>query len=194
MKTVFTIGADSSNDIVLTGKYIEAFHARIDRKGDEYYLLDISQHFGVTINNDRITESTLLNGKKNVKISTHVFHWQDEIEDVINPKTTESTDFYFSDFLQWKGTLDCKTYRYILLLGAISPILVFPGVHAIVSVFGKIIRQNLQPIVPFVWILCFALIGYVLVAQSIKRANSTGLEKWKFFIPGYNLYLLLFKK
>lgn len=193
MKTVFTIGSDPSNDIVLTGKYIEPFHARIDRKGEEFYLLDMSKHFGVTINNDRITEATLLNGKKNVKISTHVFHWQDEIEDVINPKSTASTDFYWEDFLKWRGTLDRKTYRYIMLLGAVSPILVFPGVHAILSVIGKIIRIDLQPIVPYVWTLSFAFIGYVLIAQSIKRANATGLEKWKFLVPGYNLFLLLFK-
>jgi hypothetical protein len=193
LKTVFTIGSDPSNDIVLTGKYIEPFHARIDRKGEEFYLLDMSKHFGVTINNDRITEATLLNGKKNVKISTHVFHWQDEIEDVINPKSTASTDFYWEDFLKWRGTLDRKTYRYIMLLGAVSPILVFPGVHAILSVIGKIIRIDLQPIVPYVWTLSFAFIGYVLIAQSIKRANATGLEKWKFLVPGYNLFLLLFK-
>lgn len=193
MKNVFTIGSDPSNDIVLTGKYIEAFHARIDRKGDEYYLLDMSKHFGVTINNDRITEATLLNGKKNVKISTHVFHWQDELEEVINPKSTENTDFYFKDFLRWRGTLDRRTFRYILLLGAVSPVLVFPGVHAILSVVGRIIRVDLQPVVPIFWTLCFALIAFVLIAQSIKRANSTGLEKWKFFIPGYNLFLLLFK-
>jgi hypothetical protein len=193
VKTVFTIGSDPSNDIVLTGKYIEPFHARIDRKGEEFYLLDMSKHFGVTINNDRITEATLLNGKKNVKISTHVFHWQDEIEDVINPKSTASTDFYWEDFLKWRGTLDRKTYRYIMLLGAVSPILVFPGVHAILSVIGKIIRIDLQPIVPYVWTLSFAFIGYVLIAQSIKRANATGLEKWKFLVPGYNLFLLLFR-
>jgi hypothetical protein len=95
--------------------------------------------------------------------------------------------------LKWRGTLDRKTYRYIMLLGAVSPILVFPGVHAILSVIGKIIRIDLQPIVPYVWTLSFAFIGYVLIAQSIKRANATGLEKWKFLVPGYNLFLLLFR-
>lgn len=193
MKTVFTIGSDHSNDIVLTGKYIEAFHARIERKGEEFYLLDISEHFGVTINNDRITEATLLNGKRNVKISTHVFHWEDELDDILNPKSTESTDFYWEDFLKWKGTLDKKIYRYIVLLIAVSPILIFPGVHSILAVLGKIIQINLAPIVPFVWTLCFALEAYVLAAQTAKRIRDTGIKKTKFLIPGYNLYLLFFK-
>lgn len=48
--TVFTIGRTPGNDIVMPDFAISEHHARIEREGDSYYLLDAGSTNGTTVN------------------------------------------------------------------------------------------------------------------------------------------------
>lgn len=197
MKTTITIGSADYCDIQYSGRYIEPRHALLELRGENWVIVDVSKKFGVTINGDRITEPTVLQDNSHVKVGTQVLHWRDEINDVHHSKPEEYDHFEWQDFFRWKGTLNSKTFRFFLIPTAVAPLFVF-----IISTYlkAKLLENAPQDIVanvgpyldPLFWTMGFGFLLYILLAQCVKRARDSGQPFWKFFIPVYNIYLLLF--
>lgn len=193
----YSIGSDAKNDIVLNSRYVDAFHAKIEYKNGGYTISDLNSKFGVFIDGNRLEESQRLKKENHLKIGTYVLHWHEEIELLLKPQL-KPKDFYWSDFLKWKGTLDVKTYRSIFFIFCVAPILVFIGVPSLLyglrffTVFAELYGQDdVKPISDILFIPVGLFICYVMLLQSIKRMRDAGKPLWYLFIPGVNLYWLL---
>ena len=62
LRTPFTLGRQSDNDVVLLDNRISRRHASINRDGDEYTLLDDGSRHGTFVNGERVTSCTLHSG------------------------------------------------------------------------------------------------------------------------------------
>jgi len=198
LKTIITIGSGNDCDIQYTGRYIEPKHAQLELRSDKWVIVDLSKKFGVTINSDRITEPTVLNDHSHVKVGTQVLHWRDEVSDVLHPKPRRYNHFDLQDFFLWEGEMKRKPYAAFLVVIAVA--------HLFVLVFGTWLGNFLATafslgalselqayFTPCVWTIGFLVLWYAIVIQTVKRVFESGLPGWKFLIPVYNVYLLLFK-
>lgn len=193
----YSVGSNAKNDIVLTSRYVDAFHAKIEYKNGVYSIMDLNSKFGVFIDGNRIEEPHRLTKENHLKIGTYVLHWREEIELLLSPES-KPKDFYWSDFLKWKGTLDVKTYRSIFFIFCVAPILVFIGVPGIVfglryyKVFEMLYSEADAKIISDILFIPVGLfICYVMLLQSIKRMRDAQKPLWHLLIPGMNLYWLL---
>jgi serine phosphatase RsbU (regulator of sigma subunit) len=62
LRTPFTLGRQSDNDVVLLDNRISRRHASINRDGDEYTLVDDGSRHGTFVNGERVTSCTLHSG------------------------------------------------------------------------------------------------------------------------------------
>ena len=62
LRTPFTLGRQSDNDVVLLDNRISRRHASINRDGDEYTLVDDGSRHGTFVNGERVTTYTLRSG------------------------------------------------------------------------------------------------------------------------------------
>lgn len=77
MKTVFTIGKDLSNDLVLHDKLAESYHAQLELNDDgSLNVKDLASRFGTLVNGSKIQEHTLRSGD-DLQIGFEHIHWQD---------------------------------------------------------------------------------------------------------------------
>jgi len=56
---VLTLGQDPSNDIILDDNYVSAFHCRLFRKGDDWFVADLDSTNGTRVNGVTVTEARL---------------------------------------------------------------------------------------------------------------------------------------
>lgn len=65
MRAVVGLGRHPENDIVLDDRTLSRFHARVERRGDRYVVIDLGAQNGVHLNGQRITgESDLVPGDR----------------------------------------------------------------------------------------------------------------------------------
>ena len=75
-RDVMTIGRHSDNDITLESDSVSRFHASIDRRGDDVYVLDLSSTNGTFVNNDPdpVTDRRLRRGD-HIKVGDTIFKY-----------------------------------------------------------------------------------------------------------------------
>jgi hypothetical protein len=88
MKTVFTIGKDLSNDLILHDKLAEPFHAQLELSDDgSLSVKDLASRFGTLVNGIKIQEYTLRVGD-DLQIGFEHIQWQEWL----NEKQAEFSD------------------------------------------------------------------------------------------------------
>jgi two-component system cell cycle response regulator len=75
-RDVITIGRDPDNDIALESDAVSRFHARIDHRGDDVTLADLSSTNGTFVNNERapVTTRRLCKGD-HIKVGDTIFKY-----------------------------------------------------------------------------------------------------------------------
>lgn len=63
-----TIGRNAQNDIVIDDPYVSAWHAQLERRGEELWLLDLNSTNGTMVNGERISGYRQIDIRDNVVI------------------------------------------------------------------------------------------------------------------------------
>jgi pSer/pThr/pTyr-binding forkhead associated (FHA) protein len=66
-----TIGRHEDNSVIIDNPAVSGFHARIDRKGSDYFLTDLQSTNGTFVNDEKISSRKLSHGD-NILIGEHV--------------------------------------------------------------------------------------------------------------------------
>lgn len=66
----FTLGSDSSNDLVLTGSDVGAFHAELSQENRLYYLTDLGTPGGTYVNEEKIGERYQIRSGDRIRIGS----------------------------------------------------------------------------------------------------------------------------
>ncbi|GAB5525222.1 MAG: hypothetical protein Roseis2KO_30940 [Roseivirga sp.] len=177
METTLTIGSDEVCDICIGGRFIDKQHATITISGEQVTIMDLGSQFGTFVNGQRITEERLLLPKDKVKIGTQLLDWQSYAFDFENAES-DPNPIHFGDLFTYKGEISKSNYRFILLFSAISPLLIFFGVPAILILLqGRSGPGGVDYLVESLWALFSLLAVYIFVMQSIKRYRTYQNEK-----------------
>lgn len=84
VREFFTLGRDDSNMLCLNDDYVSTRHARIEKRGDGFYLRDLRSRNGTFLNGAQIMEAVLADGDRmRIGRSEIVFQHQ---KDSTNPK------------------------------------------------------------------------------------------------------------
>jgi pSer/pThr/pTyr-binding forkhead associated (FHA) protein len=70
------IGRHSENDIVIEDPTVSRYHARLVKKGGNYYIENLEGRNGVYVNGLRISQLTKLDDYDIVKIGSYLFNWR----------------------------------------------------------------------------------------------------------------------
>jgi len=82
------IGRHSENDIVIEDPTVSRYHARLVKKGGNYYIENVEGRNGVYINGLRISQLTRLDDYDIVKIGSYLFNWRNYIHDTHSTENT----------------------------------------------------------------------------------------------------------
>jgi pSer/pThr/pTyr-binding forkhead associated (FHA) protein len=58
MRASVSLGRHPDNDVVLDDRTLSRFHARVERRGDSYFVVDLNAQNGIYLNGSRITGAT----------------------------------------------------------------------------------------------------------------------------------------
>ncbi|MDN5211918.1 FHA domain-containing protein [Fulvivirgaceae bacterium BMA12] len=121
------IGKDPSNDYVIKGRYVSAFHARVFRKGEEIFIEDLGSTFGTRVNNHIINQPAPLRANDQIAIGYHKLKLRDLL-----PTPAEKA-LTFKDLFIPGRTISPRSFRYLLLLLIAYPPLVFFGTPVLLT-------------------------------------------------------------
>jgi serine/threonine protein kinase len=90
----YTIGRDPINDTVLNGRYVSAFHARLELDAGSYYITDLGSVNGVWFENERLSpnEPTRLSASKVMRIGEFWLTFEGRRDITIDARTQDSID------------------------------------------------------------------------------------------------------
>ena len=60
----FTVGRDPGNDIILRDPATSGHHARVERRGDQFWIVDLGSTNGTLVNGEPVQEKELSNGDR----------------------------------------------------------------------------------------------------------------------------------
>ncbi|MCL4705019.1 FHA domain-containing protein [bacterium] len=78
--SVFTIGSEAGNDVVIADKQVSMTHLQIERHGAQYFVRDMKSAFGTYLNNRRIQEKTEVRDGDAIQIGEHTLVFRNPLE------------------------------------------------------------------------------------------------------------------
>ena len=73
-KTIFSIGKNPSNDIVVTDEFISSYHCKLEFRGNSFFLKDLQSTNGTTLNGQRVLEA-IVKDKSVIEIGKAKFNF-----------------------------------------------------------------------------------------------------------------------
>lgn len=176
MEGIYTIGKEDTCDIHFAGRFIEKQHARLTVSGEEVMIEDLGSQFGTFVNGQRINETRSLLPKDKVKIGTQLLDWEAYSEGV-ESAMHDPNPIYFKDLFSIRGRISRSNYLFILLFFAVSPLLIFFGVPAVLVLIKRRGSIDLDHLIEPLWWLFGLLTLFIFFMQSIKRYRTYRTEK-----------------
>ena len=189
MKTIFKIGKNIGNDILVKDESCLDFHGEVNYEKGYWILKNLDQRNPIYLNGQKLESPTYLNKQDKIKIGRETIYWSNYLFE------GEDQEFDFVSIFSINGRLSRSNYRALTVLAIGLTICVFFSPGLISSFYQPEGIENFtQRISPFIYLIGFYLIGIALLTLSIKRMRDTGHPLWKILIPLYNLKILYFEE
>jgi pSer/pThr/pTyr-binding forkhead associated (FHA) protein/outer membrane protein assembly factor BamB len=76
----YTVGSDSSNDVIIQDKLVSLNHIRIEKKGGQYQVRDLKSAFGTYLNGEKVEDMSLLSNGDMLQLGDHTIIFDNPLE------------------------------------------------------------------------------------------------------------------
>lgn len=78
--SVFTVGSEAGNDVVIADRQVSMHHLHIERQGNRYFVRDLKSAFGTQVNNRRLHDKTEIHDGDAIQIGDHTLVFRNPLE------------------------------------------------------------------------------------------------------------------
>jgi sigma-54 dependent transcriptional regulator, acetoin dehydrogenase operon transcriptional activator AcoR len=172
------IGRDADCDVTLNDSATSRRHARIERRGEHYYIVDLDSTNGTMVNGRRVRERLLVENDV-VRIGDTVFRFTDRGSETHSRRTPEERALTRSSHIVGGARMELLAHRISKVAPTMLSVVIEGESGTGKELIARAIHEQSKRPGPFVAINCAALAATLIESElfGVKRGAFTGADR-----------------